>query len=84
MTAGGTLPSCREVVDGLPEWSEGALGGGAREPYERHLEVCPPCGSLARTYQAVGALARAALDVEMPPRARERLRRALLRRVGGR
>jgi hypothetical protein len=83
MTAGGTLPSCREVVDSLPEWAEGSLGGAVLEPYQRHLRICPPCGSLARGYQALAGVARAALDVRMPPEARERLRRALLRPARG-
>lgn len=78
------LPTCQHVVACLPEWSEGELAPGEEEPFERHLVVCPPCGDLARTYRAVGEVARAALQVQMPPAARERLGRLLRARLAGR
>lgn len=75
-------PSCREILDRLADWAEGHLGDGDEEPYRHHLELCPPCGSLARTYRALPAVARAALAAEMPGEARDRLRRLLLARFG--
>jgi anti-sigma factor (TIGR02949 family) len=77
------LPTCREVVDHLPEWAEGTLPESAEASYVRHLEVCPPCGDLARSYQAVAEVARAALAVEMPEDARRRLRARLQARFRG-
>jgi hypothetical protein len=78
-----TLPSCKEIVEGLPDWAEGRLDDLHQEPYERHLELCPPCGNLARTYRALAQVARSALAVEMPPAARDRLRKRLLARFRG-
>jgi hypothetical protein len=78
----GALPSCREIVDGLPAWSEGSLAGEAREQFERHFEVCPPCGAFARTYRAVAAVAKAALAVDMPEDARARLRARIAAKLG--
>jgi hypothetical protein len=78
-----TVPTCREIVDGLPDWAEGKLESTQREPYQRHLELCSPCGSLARTYQALARVARGALHLEMPPEAKERLRQFLHSRLRG-
>jgi hypothetical protein len=77
------LPTCREVVDHLADWLEGRLPEGAAAPFATHLEVCPPCANIANTYHSLAHLARAALDVEMPPDARERLRRVLAARLCG-
>jgi len=75
------LPTCKEVVELLPDWAEGNLEALRREPYERHLHVCPPCGQLARTYQALARVARTSLEVQMPAAAKERLRRLLLSKL---
>jgi anti-sigma factor ChrR (cupin superfamily) len=75
------LPTCREVVDLLPDWAEGRLEPVRQAPYQRHLDLCHPCGDLARDYQALARVARASLEVEMPAAAKERLRRFLLSRL---
>jgi Putative zinc-finger len=67
------IPTCREVVEYLPDWAEGRLEALQLEPYHRHLELCPPCGNLARTYRALARVARSALQVEMPAEAKVRL-----------
>lgn len=79
-----TLPTCQRVIDCLPEWLEGGLAGESIGPLLHHLQRCSPCADLARTYRAVGAVARQALALEMPGPARERLRRILLARGLGR
>jgi anti-sigma factor ChrR (cupin superfamily) len=71
------------VFDRLPEWAEGRLATPEVASYQRHLELCPPCGEAARQYQALAKVARAALEVKMPEAAKERLRRALLARLRG-
>lgn len=78
-----SIPTCREIVDQLPDWAEGQLPEAAEEPYRRHLDLCPPCGDLARTYQALARVARAALEVRMPEAARQRLQAALRARLRG-
>ena len=74
------VPTCREVVEHLSEWSEGKLPEAAREPYATHLHLCPPCARIASTYQALSRVAREALAVEMPEDAKARLRRTLAAR----
>jgi anti-sigma factor RsiW len=77
------LPTCREIVDRLGDWVEGRIAAGEAEGYRRHLELCPPCGSLARTYQSLAGLARTALEVRMPEPARQRLWQLLRSRFQG-
>jgi anti-sigma factor ChrR (cupin superfamily) len=85
MSAGTTeqLPTCKEVFERLPDWAEGRLATPEVAPYQRHLELCSPCGEAARQYQALAKVARAALEVKMPEDAKERLRCALLARLRG-
>lgn len=77
------LPTCRELVDRLPDWAEGQLAEAEVGPYHRHLALCSPCGDLARTYQALAQVARGALQVKIPEAAARRLRAALLARLKG-
>ena len=77
------IPSCREVVENLEEWCEGKLAPASERPFARHLELCPPCAHIASGYQALARVARAALAVEMPDDAKERLRRRIAARLKG-
>jgi anti-sigma factor RsiW len=77
------LPTCREVFDHLSDWAEGRIPEADAEGYRRHLELCPPCGSLARTYQSLARVARSALEVKMPEEARHRLWQLLQSRFRG-
>jgi anti-sigma factor RsiW len=38
-------PTCREVVELVTEYLEGAMPPEDREVFERHLLVCPPCAT---------------------------------------
>lgn len=78
------IPSCQRVVECLSDWVEGALPYAEEGPMERHLVLCPPCGDLARGYRRVAEVASAALEVTMPPAARERLGRLLRARFAAR
>jgi anti-sigma factor RsiW len=78
-----TIPTCRHVVEHLGEWAEGRLPAEEARPFAAHLELCPPCASIASAYQAISGLAREALRVEMPEEAKARLRAALAARLGG-
>jgi anti-sigma factor ChrR (cupin superfamily) len=77
------IPTCREVVDRLAEWSEGQLPEEAAAPLATHLQLCPPCAHIASEYRALGRLAREAMQVDMPDDAKERLRKALAARLRG-
>jgi hypothetical protein len=85
MTAEKTaIPTCQEVFDLLGEWCEGSLPSRAEQPYHQHLQLCPPCASIASTYQALSRVATSALETTMPEEARERLRRTIAARFCGR
>jgi anti-sigma factor RsiW len=77
------IPTCAEVVDRLEDWCEGRLPDDVEQPYETHLELCPPCAVIAREYQAISRVARGALDARMPEEAKERLRAAIASRLKG-
>ncbi len=75
------IPTCQEVFEQLGDWCEGKLPAHAEEPYGRHLELCPPCGNIARTYQALPRIVTSALETRMPEDAKGRLYRVLASRL---
>jgi anti-sigma factor RsiW len=81
--ASTAIPTCRHVVDHLGEWCEGRLPAEEQQPFAAHLQLCPPCASIASAYQRLARVAREALAVEMPAEAKGRLARALAVRWRG-
>ncbi len=75
------IPTCEQVFEHLGEWCEGELAAHAEEPYEEHLELCPPCASFARTYRALPRVVTSALEAKMPQDAKARLHRVLAARL---
>lgn len=51
---------CRELVELVTDYFEGALPADRRARFEAHLAACPPCGDyldqMRRTVQAIGHL----------------------------
>ena len=65
--------ACREVVELLSDYLEGALPAVERARVEAHLEMCPECVAyLAQLRTTIGALGRLRED-EVPVRMLERL-----------
>lgn len=65
--------ACREVVELLSDYLEGALPAAERARVEAHLETCPECVAyLAQLRTTIGALGRLRED-EVPVRMLERL-----------
>ena len=66
--------SCKELVELVTDYLEGALSTDERERFEAHLAICPPCveyiAQIQRTIGAVGATWR---DVEDTPQVAELL-----------
>lgn len=54
--------TCKELVDFLDDYLEGALPEGQRCTFEHHLGDCPPCHDYLDSYRRTVAAARAALD----------------------
>jgi anti-sigma factor RsiW len=65
--------TCRELVELVTEYFEGALPAADSRRFERHLVACPPCreylSQLRDTIAAVGALR----EDDVPPAAKEEL-----------
>ncbi len=50
--------TCRELVDFLMDYSDGALAPEQRASFEKHLAVCPPCVAYLKTYQQAVCLGK--------------------------
>lgn len=68
--------SCREIVELVTEYLDGALSPSERLGFERHVAICPPCraylAQLRRIVQAAPALDAG----ELPDELRDRLAEA--------
>jgi anti-sigma factor RsiW len=51
--------TCREFIDFLMDYLDGALGAGERARFDEHLAECPDCVSYVATYRAAVALGKA-------------------------
>ncbi len=60
------IQHCKECVDLLGDYIEGALPPDRAKALEDHLSRCPPCITFVRTYRATRKLCRSALSKEMP------------------
>jgi anti-sigma factor RsiW len=69
----GRAITCRELVELVTDYLEGALSPGERERFERHLGGCDGCGHyLQQMRQAIAVIGRLHEDDIAPP-ARESL-----------
>ena len=80
MTANGVIIpggiSCREVVELVTDYLDGALSDADTERMEEHLKVCPLCVEYVEEIRVTAQLAAvAALELELRPD-RDRLLRA--------
>jgi len=58
--------SCREVVEIVTAYLDGALDAELAQRLERHLELCPPCTAYVAQIRATARLAAAA-ELEQHP-----------------
>jgi anti-sigma factor RsiW len=62
-------PSCRELVELVTEYLDGALPSADSSRFEQHLLICDGCSAhvdqLRRTRRALGALGEENLDPAM-------------------
>lgn len=83
--AGAEPLTCRDVIEILLDYLEGALGPGVAAALEGHLQDCAPCRAYLRTYRETRRLAgeavRAEMPAEMPAEMKDRLRALLLDRL---
>jgi anti-sigma factor RsiW len=71
---------CRDFVEFLLEYLDGALGEAERRVFEGHVEQCPACVTYLDTYRETVRLGSrvCAPDDEVPPDVPEELVRAIL------
>jgi len=72
--------TCRELLEFLSDYLDGALPPERQAEFERHLAVCPACVSYIQSYRETIRLAKGAYgaDGDAPARAPEELIRAIL------
>jgi anti-sigma factor RsiW len=60
--------TCREVVELVTEYLDGALSDADTERMEEHLKLCPPCVEYVEQIRATAQLAAvAAVELELRP-----------------
>jgi anti-sigma factor RsiW len=57
---------CKDCVDLLADYIDGALTAEQKDALEEHLSYCPPCVTFVRTYKATTRVAKKALADKMP------------------
>ena len=81
MREGGSVLTCRDVIDLLLDYLDGNLGADRVEQLERHLLDCPPCIAYLNTYKRTRELTGRVARAEMPEEMKARLREFLLRQL---
>jgi anti-sigma factor RsiW len=71
---------CREFVEFLMEYLDGALGESERRVFEGHVERCPACVNYLETYRETVRLGSSvcAAEDDVPPDVPEELVQAIL------
>jgi anti-sigma factor RsiW len=72
--------TCRDGVELLMDYLEGALGSPEREAIEAHVSGCPRCVAFIESYQGTPRILRAATAEAVPPDLAASLRRFLAER----
>ena len=65
--------TCRELVELVTDFHEGALSQDDRARFEKHLEVCEPCVAYVEQIRLTIAASGAISDEQLDPEAREEL-----------
>ena len=74
---------CRELIEVIDEYLDGALAPDIVRDLERHLEECAPCSAYIATYRETRRIGAAAARVDVPEEMKARLRRFLADKLGG-
>lgn len=69
--------TCRDVIEVLADFVDGAMPAALAAELERHLQGCDPCRAYLATYRKARALGTVAGRIEMPAEMQARLRRFL-------
>jgi anti-sigma factor RsiW len=66
-TEGREYITCRELIEFLIDYVDGALPEERRTEFERHLKVCPSCRNYLDSYRMTIKLGKAALTPSDEP-----------------
>jgi anti-sigma factor RsiW len=72
--------TCRQLIDFIVDYVDGALDETSRHDFERHLQVCASCRNYLDTYRATMSLTRIVVTDEPVEDAPEELVQAILSR----
>lgn len=70
--------NCREIVELVTEYLEGALPARERLGFERHVAICPPCRGYLAQLRRIVESAPALGAEELPAELQERLELAFV------
>ena len=69
---------CKECIDLLCDYLEGALDSATAASLEEHFQDCPPCISFLKTYRKTTKLCRESLNkIEIPEVVQDKLKEFL-------
>lgn len=74
--------TCRQLIDFIVDYIDGALDETSRHELERHLAVCPSCQAYLETYRETMTLTRIAITDEPLQDVPEELVKTILARRG--
>jgi anti-sigma factor RsiW len=74
--------TCKDLIEILTEYLEGALTPDVLARFEEHLAVCAPCVAYLKTFRRSRELTGRVAAVGMPPEMKRRLRDLLLEQLG--
>jgi anti-sigma factor RsiW len=73
------MMSCKELVDLVTEYFDGALPPERRLRFEQHLAICPPCRGYLSQMRKTIRVAGAVTEETISPEARDALLQAFER-----
>jgi anti-sigma factor RsiW len=68
-----TSLNCRQVVDLVTDYVEGALAPADRLAFEQHVAICPPCRAYFAQMRTVVRVAGVLREDDLPAPVREKL-----------
>ena len=74
--------NCKGVIQELSDYLDGELDAGLARELQRHLEDCPDCRLVVNTTQRTIELYCNSEPLPLPAGVRERLDRALAKKLG--
>lgn len=65
--------SCRDIVDAITDYLEGAMPVQERIAFEQHVAICPPCRGYLAQMRGLLRVAGTLRETDLPPSLRAAL-----------